>query len=106
MFYYYGTEIHRMERSTLSHGEWVERKVMTLLNALYVHLRELRIGQRTCVQQLYSKKFNDFRTNIMRRNGSLTHTSMVNKEQPKKSSLFKKNFKRGKRVFFVTLDVE
>jgi hypothetical protein len=105
MFYYYGTEIHRMGRSTLSHGEWVEQKVMTTLNVSYVHLRELLISQRTCVQQLYSKKFNDFRTNIMRRNGAFCHTSMVNKEQPKGSGLFRKNFKRGKSVFFKTLNV-
>jgi hypothetical protein len=105
MFYYYGTEIHTMGRSTLTHGEWVEQKVMSSLNVSYVHLGELPIGHRTCVQQLYSKKFNDFRTNIMRRNGAFRHTSMVNKEQPKGSSLYKRNFKRGKSVFFETLDV-
>jgi hypothetical protein len=106
MFYFYGTEIHGRGRSTLSHGEWVEQKVMTLLNVLYVHLRELPIGQRTCVHQLYSKKFNDIRTNIMRRNGSFTHKSMMTKEQQKKSSLFTKNFKRNKNTFFVILDIE
>jgi hypothetical protein len=53
MFYYYGTEIHKLGRSTLMHGEWVERKVMSLLNVLHVHLGELPIGHRTCVQQLY-----------------------------------------------------
>jgi hypothetical protein len=72
MFYYYGTQVHRLGRSTLSHGEWLERKVMTLLNASYVHLRELPIGQHTCVQQLYLKKFNDFRTNNICQNGSFT----------------------------------
>jgi hypothetical protein len=30
---------------------------------------------------------------------------MVNKEQPKGSGLFKKNFKRGETVFFETSDV-
>jgi hypothetical protein len=30
---------------------------------------------------------------------------MVNKEKPKGSGLFKKNFKRGKSVFFETSDV-
>jgi hypothetical protein len=70
MFYYYGTEIHKMGRSCSTDGEWVERKVMTLLNVSYVHLGELPINQRTCVQQIYSKNFNDFRTNIMRRNGA------------------------------------
>jgi hypothetical protein len=106
MFYFYGTEIHGGGRSTLSHGEWVEQKVMTLLNVSYVHLQELPIGQRTCVHQLYSKKFNNIRTNIMRRNGSFTHKSMMTKEQPRKSSLFTKNFKRNKNAFFVTLDIE
>jgi hypothetical protein len=106
MFYFYGTQIHGSGRSTLSHGEWVEQKVMTLLNVSYVHLRELPIGQRTCVHQLYSKKFNNIRTNIMRRNGSFTHKSMMSKEQPRKSSLFTKNFKRNKNTFFVTLDIE
>jgi hypothetical protein len=41
----------------------------------------------------------------MRRNGAFRHTSMVNKEQPKGSGFFKKNFKRGKSVFFETSDV-
>jgi hypothetical protein len=41
----------------------------------------------------------------MCRNGAFQHTSMVNKEQPKGSGLFKKNFKRGKSVFFETSDV-
>jgi hypothetical protein len=26
MFYYYGTEIHKFGRSTLTHGEWVEKR--------------------------------------------------------------------------------
>jgi hypothetical protein len=41
MFYYYGTEVHRLGQSTLSHREWVEQKVMTLTKVSYVHLREL-----------------------------------------------------------------
>ena len=41
MFYYYGTEIHKLGRSTLTHGEWVERKVMTAMNIAYVHLADL-----------------------------------------------------------------
>jgi hypothetical protein len=79
MFYYYGTEIHKWGRSTLTHGEWVERKIMRSLNVSFVHLGELPIGHQTCVQQLYSKKFNDFRTNIMCRIGAFRHISMVNK---------------------------
>ena len=27
MFYYYGTEIHKLGNSNLTHGEWVEQKV-------------------------------------------------------------------------------
>jgi hypothetical protein len=105
MFYYYGTEIHKLGNSNLTHGEWVEQKVMASLNVTYIHLKQLPIGQRTCVHQLYSRKFNDFRNNIMRRNSGFQHTSMVNKEQPKLSGLFKKNFKRGKSIFFATYDV-
>jgi hypothetical protein len=44
MFYYYGTEIHKLGRSTLTHGEWVEQRVMSSLNVSYVHLAELPIG--------------------------------------------------------------
>jgi hypothetical protein len=105
MFYYYGKEIHKLRRSTLMHGEWVEQRVMSSLNVSYVHLGELPVGHRRCIQQLYSKKFNNFRANIMLRNGVLRHTSIDNKEQPKGSDLFKKNFKRGKSVFFETSDV-
>ena len=105
MFYFFGTEVHRSGRSYLTHGEWVEHKVMIALNITYVHLSELAIGQRTCVQQLYAKKFNDLRTNIMRSGSAIQHKSMVKKEQPKVTGLFHKNFKRAKTVFFVTLDV-
>jgi hypothetical protein len=55
MFYYYGTEIHKLGRSTLTHGEWVEEKVMTALNVEYVYLLDLPIALQTCLQQLYSK---------------------------------------------------
>ncbi len=42
IFYYYGTGIHRLGRSCLTHdGEWVEQKVMNVLNVTYVHLGEL-----------------------------------------------------------------
>jgi hypothetical protein len=51
-YYYYGTEIHEMGRSTLTLGDWVKRKVRSSLNVLDVHLGDLPIGQRTCVQQL------------------------------------------------------
>jgi hypothetical protein len=105
MFYYYGSEINKLGRSCLTHGEWVERKVMTALNVSYVHLEDLPYGQRTCLQQLYSRKMNALRTNVMRRNPAFQHTSMVTKEQPKVKELFKKNFKRGKETFFVTMDV-
>jgi hypothetical protein len=40
----------------------------------------------------------------MRRGPVMQHTSLINKEQPKVIGLFKKNFKRGKSTFFVTLD--
>ena len=100
MFYYYGTEVHRSGRSYLTHGEWVEHKVMTALNITYVHLSELPIGQRTCLQQLYAKKFNDLRTNIMRRGSAIQHRSVIKKEQPRVEGLFHKNFKRAKTTFF------
>ena len=99
IFYYYGSELHKMGRSTLTHGEWVERKVMSTLNVAYVHLADLPIGSRTCVQQLYARKFNDLRTNVMRRGNAVHHTSMVKKEQPKFPGVFQKNFKRAKTTF-------
>jgi hypothetical protein len=105
MFYYFASEVHRSGRSYLTHGEWVERKVMTALNVTYVQLSELPIGQRTCLQQLYAKKFNDMRTNIMRRGAALQHNSMIKKEQPKVAGIFRKNFKRAKTTFFVSSDV-
>ncbi len=104
IFYYYGTELHRMGRSGLTHGEWVEKKVMTSMNVSYVHLADLPIGKRTCLQQLYSKKFNALRTNTMRQSEAVQHTSMVNKEQPRVEGMFKKNFKRKKTLFFVTMN--
>lgn len=105
MFYYYGTEIHKIGRSCLTHGEWVERKVMDGLNIEYVHLRDLPYGQKTCLQQLYSKKFNDVRCNILRRAHIMQHMSMIKKEQPRVPGIFKKNFKRAKTTFFVSNEV-
>jgi hypothetical protein len=106
MFYYYGTEIHKLGRSTFTHGEWVEHKVMTAMNIAYVHLADLPIGQRTCLQQLYLKKFNDLRTNIMRLGNLCRHTCVIKKEQPQERGLFKKNFKRPKTTFFVTMGIQ
>jgi hypothetical protein len=45
IFHYYETELDRMGRSGLTHGEWVEKKVMTLMNVSYVHLADLPIGK-------------------------------------------------------------
>jgi hypothetical protein len=104
IFYYYGTEIHQIGRSSLTHCEWVEQKVLAAFNVTYVHLEDKKVKQRTCVQQLYSKKFNDLRANTVRQNGPVRHTSMVKKEQPMVPGLFNKNFKRGKTTFFVTIN--
>jgi hypothetical protein len=49
MFYYYGIEMYRIGRN-LTHCEWVEGKVLALLNVTYAHLADLPCGQRTCVQ--------------------------------------------------------
>ena len=57
--------------------------VSLLQCATYVHLQDLPFGHRTCVQQLYSEKMNDLRSNIMRRSPTFKHTSMIRKEQPK-----------------------
>jgi hypothetical protein len=103
MFYYYGIEIYKIGRS-VTHCEWVEGKVLASLNVTYVHLADLPLGQRTCVQQLYSRRLNDLRANIMRRGPTMQHRSMVKKEQPKVPGLFKKHFKRGKSTFFLTLN--
>jgi hypothetical protein len=100
MLYHYGTQIHKLGRSTLTHGEWVERKEMTALNILHLHLTDLPIGQQTCLQQLYSKTFNSFRTNMMRHGKSFQHASVVKKEEPKVSGWFKENFKQGKLHFW------
>ncbi len=90
---------------TLTHGEWIERKVLASLHVTYVYSGDLPTGQHTCVQQLYSKKMNDLRSNIMRRTPTFQHTSMVKKEQPKIPGLFKKHFKRGKATFFVNRNI-
>jgi 23S rRNA maturation mini-RNase III len=84
----------------------VERKILNILNVSYVHLSELPVNQRTCLQQLYSKKFNNLRTNVMRGGAAIQHTSMIKKEQPKMSDMFKKNFKRGKTTFFATNNIQ
>jgi hypothetical protein len=41
----------------------------------------------------------------MRGGTAIQHTSMVKKEQPKVPGMFKKNFKRGKTMFFATMNV-
>jgi hypothetical protein len=82
--------------------EWVKKKVLDAFNVEYVHITELDIKQRTCVEQLYSHTMNGLRTNILRRNPQFQHASLVRKEQPKVLGFFKKHFKRSKTTFFVT----
>ena len=98
LFYYYGSEVYKQGRSG-SHGDWVERKVMTKFNIAYVQLSALARNQRTCVQQLYSKKMNDIRTNILRRGKDWKHTSMLKKEQPKGAKAFRKNSNETKPLY-------
>jgi hypothetical protein len=101
MFYYYGTEVHKAGRGS-THGAWVEQKVLVKLNVSYVHLTDLSIKQATCTMQLYSQRMNAIRTNIMRRNDTFSHTSLIKCEQPHDPNVFKKNYKRPKGTFFVT----
>lgn len=101
MFYFYGCEIYKNVKG-VHHGVWVEQKVLDAFNVEYVHITELDIKQRTCVEQLYSHTMNGLRTNILRRNPQFQHASLVRKEQPKVLGFFKKHFKRSKTTFFVT----
>jgi len=105
MFYYYGTIVYKVGCGK-THGEWVEKKVMAKLNVKYVHLMQLDIKQATCIQQLYSQKLNAIRTNIMRRNDTFHHCSMVTCEQPKDSTIYQKHYKRPKSTFFVTANTK
>jgi hypothetical protein len=100
MFYYYSTEIHKTALG-VAHGDVVEQKVLATFNVTYVHLTNLNIKQRTCVQQLYSQKMNAMRQNILRKGPTCTHLSLIRKEQPRVKELRKKHFKRGKATFFV-----
>jgi hypothetical protein len=104
MFYYYGSELYKTGIA-ITHGDWVEQKVMKTFNISYVHMNALTTKQSTCVQQLYSKKMNDIRSNLMRPGPTVTHTSQIKVEQPKVDGLFRKNYKREKTTFFSTFDV-
>ena len=104
MLYYFGSVMY-MRGMAMTHGNWVEQKVMSTFNIKYVHLKELNMNQRTCMQQLYSKKMNNLRSNILRRTKTVIHTSQIQKEQPKVAGAFNKNFKRDKATFFATLDI-
>ena len=104
MFHYYGTTVHQFGLG-MTHSAWVEQQVMMTLNVSYVHLMELSDKQATCLRQLYAQKMNQMRTNIMRRNGSFCHTSMITCEQPKHSADYYKHYKRPKSTFFVTKDL-
>jgi hypothetical protein len=100
MFYYFGTEIHQTAFG-VPHCNVVEQKVLTTFNATYVHLTDLAIKQRTCLQQLYSQKMNALRNNILRKGATCQHHSLIRKEQPRVTGLVKKHFRRGKSTFFV-----
>jgi hypothetical protein len=105
MFYYYTTELYQTGMAQ-THGEWVERKLMSKMKFVYVHLDSLPTNQRTCVHQLYSKVMNEVRSNIMRRTRLFLHKSNIQKEQPRVSGAFRKNFKREKTTFFATFKVD
>ena len=47
IFYYYGSELYQQNLS-ITHGEWVEQKLMHIFNFKYVHVEELAVNQRTC----------------------------------------------------------
>jgi hypothetical protein len=103
MFYYYATELYQNGLAQ-THGETVERKLMSKMKFVYVHLDNLPINQRTCVHQLYSKVMNEVRANIMRRTNLFVHKSHIQKEQPQVRA-FRKNFKREKTTFFASFEV-
>ena len=105
MLHYYNNEIF-MQAIGMTHGQWVEQKIMKTYNIRYVHLNELTINQRTCVHQLYSKKMNDHRSNIMCQHKACTHQSQIRTEQPKTPHPILVNYRRGKTTFFDTEQIE
>jgi hypothetical protein len=65
MYFYFPTVIHQKVLNK-THQEIVEKVVMELLNVEYSNEDELLYNQRSCIQQMYARSFNDVRTNVMR----------------------------------------
>ena len=99
IFHFYGTEVYRRALST-THQEATAYNIMATLGVVMdVPPAEMRLGQKTCVQQQYSATSNVRKHNILRLGGK-QHNVFVNLEQGDSNGEHK-NWKRPKAIFFV-----
>ena len=98
MYFFFPNVIHKQVLN-MSHQEMVEDVVKDLLNVGYCNEEELLYNQKSCIQQMYARSFNDVRTNVMRSSTEESHKMHVTIQNPAN-----KNSKkiRPKTVFYNT----
>ena len=101
IFHYFGTEVHRRALGT-SHQDATTMHIMATMGIeMDVLPANMRSGQKTCVQQLYSCCAKNLKNNLLRA-GWNQHHMRVNLEQG--TTRTKRNWKRPKEVFFISHD--
>jgi hypothetical protein len=97
IFDYFGSKIYPRALGTTHQAATTKHIMATMGITMDVQPGEMREGQKTCVDQMYSYAAKNAKNNILR-TGWKQHHVRVNIEQGKART--KKNWKRPKEVFF------
>jgi hypothetical protein len=102
IFHYYGTEVYRRAMGTAHQDAATANILATLCVVMDVQPAEMKHGQKTCVQQMYSNTANVKKHNILRP-GTWKHEVRVNLEKGKVRGTDRthRNWRRPKDVFFM-----
>ena len=103
MYIYYPRVLHKTIL-TFTHQEWVEQLVLQKLRVRYANIGNLPTKQKTCVQQVYAMRFNEFRSNLSRKSNlrkasGVGHTVQVLVGSGLSAELRPKPYKRAKTKF-------
>jgi hypothetical protein len=102
IFFYYGTEVHKMALSTPHRDATAYHIMDTLGIEMDVLPAAMRGGQKTCLQQQYSNTANNKKHNILR-SGKEKHQVQVTCEEGQSQAQARttKNWRRPKSMFFI-----
>jgi hypothetical protein len=99
MYFYYPTVVYNMVLNE-THQAVVEKETLKRLQVVYSNQEAMSLTQKTCVQQMYARLFNENRANVLRSACREKHQIQVSVTIPKNKRATSK--KREKPKFYIS----